>query len=212
MESIEEEGRTQEEALEKALERLHVSRSEVQVEVLEENKKLWGLLGGKVVRVRVSYDPGSRRVKQAKEVLQGILDRMDVKGIVQGSLDNGLINLKVDSPQGALLIGRHGQTIDALQYIVNRIVNKDADDKVRVVIDTEDYREKRRDKIRRLAHRLASKVKTTGQPITVAPMNSHDRRIIHLALQDDEAVTTVSQGDGLFRKVKILPKRAGEET
>lgn len=210
METIEEEGRTTDEAVEKALRRLQMSPDDVQVEVLEEGKKLWGLLGGRSVRVRVSYNAGSLRVREAKEALEAILACMDIEATVQGSLDNGLINLKMDSPQGALLIGRHGQTIDALQYIVNRIVNKDIDDKMRVILDTEDYREKRREKIRRLAHRLAARVKNSGQPVTVAPMNSHDRRIIHLALQDDEEVTTASQGEGIFRKVKIYPKKARE--
>ena len=163
------------------------------------------------MRVRVSYDASSLRVRGAREVLEEILARMDIQASVDGWLDNGLIHLKADSSQGALLIGRHGQTIDALQYIVNRIVNKDAEDKIRVIVDTEDYREKRREKIRRLAHRLADKVKNTGQAVTVAPMNAHDRRIIHLALQNDTDVTTVSHGEGIFRKVKIYPKKAQEE-
>lgn len=210
METIEEEGRTTEEAVERALKRLQVPPGDVQVEVLDEGRKLWGLLGGRTVRVRVSYNASSSRVREAKEALEAILACMDIEATVHGSFDNGLISLKMDGPQGALLIGRHGQTIDALQYIVNRIVNKDAEDKMRVILDTEDYREKRREKIRRLAHRLAARVKNSGQPVTVAPMNSHDRRIIHLALQDDGGVTTVSQGEGIFRKVKIYPKKAGE--
>ena len=210
METIEEEGRTTEEAVERALKRLQVPPGDVQVEVLDEGKRLWGLLGSRSVRGRVSYNPSLLRVREAKEALEVILACMDIEATVHGSLDNGLISLKMDSAQGALLIGRHGQTIDALQYIVNRIVNKDAEDKMRVILDTEDYREKRREKIRRLAHRLAARVKNSGQPVTVTPMNSHDRRIIHLALQDDDEVTTVSQGEGIFRKVKIYPKKASE--
>jgi len=211
MEAVEEEGRTVDEAVDKALKRLQLSRGDVKVEVLEEGKKLWGLLGGRSVRVRVSYDASALRVHEARQVLEEILSLMGMEASVEGWLDNGLIYLKAESPQGALLIGRHGQTIDALQYLVNRIVNKDTEDKMRVIVDTENYREKRREKIRHLAHKLAEKVKSTGQPVTVAPMNSHDRRIIHLALQDDSAVTTASHGEGIFRKVRIYPKKPADE-
>jgi spoIIIJ-associated protein len=105
------------------------------------------------------------------------------------------------------LIGRKGETLDALEYLINKIVHKGAEDKKRIVLDTENYRSRREESLVNLAHRLADKAKKMGRPVTISPMNAHDRRIIHLALQDDKILRTRSTGTGLYRKVVISPEK-----
>jgi spoIIIJ-associated protein len=116
-----------------------------------------------------------------------------------------LLNIKGDG--SGLLIGRKGQTLDALEYLINKIVHKGAEDKKRIVVDTENYRLRREDSLVQLAQRLAEKAKRLGRPVTISPMSAHDRRIIHLALQDDKTLRTWSTGSGLYRKVIISPEK-----
>lgn len=204
MESIEETGTTKEEAIAKVLEKIGLNQDEVQVEVLEESKRRFGLFGNNLARVKVCYDEKLCRLKEAKNILKTILDNMGLENQVVGFEKNNVLNLSIGSPQSALIIGRRGQTIDAIQYLINHMINKNAKKKFKVVLDTENYRNKRQNKIENLAHKLASQVKATGASVTVPPMNSHDRRIVHLALQDDYQVKTISKGEGQFRKVKII--------
>lgn len=208
MEWIEEQGKTLDEALEKALQRIGRAKEEVKVEILEQtNKKFFGLFGNQIVRIKVAYNNQKSRVQEAEEVLKTILQLMDIDCIVQGTEKNGTIYLNIVSNQGGLIIGRHGQTIDALQYIVDRMVNKYPRERMRIILDTENYQEKRQERVQRLARKLASQVKSTGRPAIVSPMNSHDRRIIHMTLQEDKQVRTSSRGEGLLRKIVIAPRQ-----
>jgi spoIIIJ-associated protein len=108
------------------------------------------------------------------------------------------------------VIGRRGQTLDALEYLVNRIVSRAEEANGRVMIDVERYRERRREYLEQLAHRLAAKAKQTGRPVTLNPMSPRDRRIVHLTLQDDAQVSTRSFGEGLYRKMTIHPAGRGQ--
>ena len=118
----------------------------------------------------------------------------------------GMLVLDVAGDSGGLLIGRRGQTLDALEYIVNRIAARREDtDSGRVTIDVERYRERRREYLTALAFRLADKAKKTGRTVTLNPMNPRDRRVVHVALKDDPTVGTRSHGDGHYRKVAIVP-------
>lgn len=207
MASIEEQGTTLDEALGKALQRIGLPREEVQVEILEESRKLFGLFGTQRVKIRVTYDPRPARVRAAADLLQNILTRMGIEAQVEGVERNGDVHLSMYTDNSGLLIGRRGQTIDALQYLVNRIVNKDASEKVRVILDTEQYQERREERLKRLAQRMAAHVKTTGQSAVMPPLNARDRRIIHLTLQEDGGVRTTSMGGGTLRKVLISPHR-----
>jgi spoIIIJ-associated protein len=121
--------------------------------------------------------------------------------------DSERILLDIKGDGSGLLIGRKGQTLDALEYLINKIVHKDAEDKKRIVVDTENYRLRREDSLVQLAQRLAEKAKRLGRPVTISPMSAHDRRIIHLALQDDKTLRTWSTGSGLYRKVIISPEK-----
>jgi len=145
---------------------------------------------------------------RSKAVLTELLSHLGVSANVdvRAGEDAGTIVLDVNGDSGGLLIGRRGQTLDALEYIVNRIVSRDRDTPtLRLMIDVERYRERRREYLTVLAHRLAGKVKETGRAVTLNPMSPRDRRIVHIALQDDAAVTTRSYGDGHYRKVLIVP-------
>lgn len=201
---IEEEGRTTEEAMELALKKLGVTRDQVRVTVLYEAKKsLFGLIT-KPAKVRISLkeDPSST----PEGILKTLLAEMGIEADVNTKVSDGNIYLNINTPNAGLLIGRRGRTLDAIQHLLNCIVNRSSLVKRRVIVDAEQYRERREEILTNLAHKLASKVKTTGQEVVVEPMNPQDRRIIHLALQDDQEVTTFSRGEGSFRSVVITTK------
>jgi spoIIIJ-associated protein len=119
------------------------------------------------------------------------------------------IILTIAGDQSGLLIGRKGKTLDALQYIVNKIVNKSVDKKADIVIDSEDYRKRREDSLTQIARKMGDKAKRTGKAVTTAPLNPHDRRIIHLTVKEDQGLETKSRGEGLMKRVIIIPKHKG---
>jgi spoIIIJ-associated protein len=106
-----------------------------------------------------------------------------------------------------VLIGKRGQTLDSLQYLVSLVVNKNVDNYIRVKVDTENYRQRRKDTLENLAKNIAYKVKRTKRPVSLEPMNPYERRIIHSALQNDKYVTTYSEGDEPFRHVVVVLKK-----
>ena len=118
--------------------------------------------------------------------------------------------LAVSGEGSGLVIGRHGQTLDALEYMVNRLIGRDGESGGgRIIVDVESYRDRRREALEQMAKRLAEKVKATGKVVSLSPMSPRDRRIVHLALQEDPAVTTRSHGDGQYRKVLLIPATGG---
>jgi spoIIIJ-associated protein len=143
----------------------------------------------------------------ARKTLQDILRLLEVEATVDLKEESERILLDIKGDGSGLLIGRKGQTLDAIEYLINKIVHKDAEDKKRIVVDTENYRLRREDSLVKLAQRLAEKAKRLGRPVTISPMSAHDRRIIHLALQDDKTLRTWSTGSGLYRKVIISPEK-----
>ncbi len=149
--------------------------------------------------------------KAAVDFLKDVLSEMDldVKIDVIYSYEEGHNNLKVDisGEHMALIIGKRGQTLDSLQYLVNLVVNKNSEAYVRVKLDTEDYRRRREETLVNLAKNISSKVKKTGKSIKLEPMNPYERRTIHYALQGDKGVTTLSEGDGSYRHVIVKPNR-----
>jgi len=129
--------------------------------------------------------------------------------VVRAGSEGGEVVVEVTGDSGGLLIGRRGQTLDALEYMLNRIVSRGEPGGPRLVLDIEGYRERRRQYLDALAHRLADKARQTGRAVTLNPMSARDRRIVHLALHDDQTVATRSQGEGHFRRMMIIP---GERT
>jgi spoIIIJ-associated protein len=144
---------------------------------------------------------------RAKELLEGILQRMNIPAEVRLLAADDSILLKIQGDGDGLLIGKKGQNLDAIQYIVNKAVHQSHNDSNRVVIDTEEYRNRREKSLLETALQIAQKVKKTHKPVTLGPMNPHDRRIIHLALKNEKSLTTKSRGEGDFRKIVILPSR-----
>jgi len=149
---------------------------------------------------------------QAKEFLEGILAHMSIPYIVTMEETQEKIILRIQGDGGGLLIGKRGKNLDALQYIVNKVINLSGKMKKVVTIDTEAYQERRESSLIALAQKLAEKAKRIQKPITLNHMNAHNRRIIHLTLKDDAGVTTKSRGEGEFRKIVIMPIKEDSQT
>ena len=209
MRSVEKEGRTAEEAIERALEELGVGREEAQIEILGESyRNLFKLLGGRSIRVRATARGDDPLLSEAKTALGRILKEMGIEAEVSGEKKEDWVCLEVKSQAAGLLIGRRGKTLDALQYLMNRILNPDGDKRVRILLDAEGYRAKKRAEIVSFAHRSAEKAKAKGQEVVLVPLGPFERRIIHLELQEDPDIKTFSEGDGYLRKVHVVPARS----
>jgi spoIIIJ-associated protein len=149
-------------------------------------------------------------LSQTKELLAGILVRMSFDCQVSVEETSEKIILTIEGDESGLLIGRRGQNLDALQYILNKAINKSDNNRKMISVDSETYRKRREESLLELAKRVKEKVKNTQKPVSLAHMNAHDRRIIHLALQEDESLITKSRGEGEYRKIVVLPARKGK--
>jgi spoIIIJ-associated protein len=201
-------GKTVEEAIAAGVLELGVDRSRVKIEILEEpaKKGLFGLFGTRLARVKVSYedDPGTL----AAEFIDRICKVMGVNVTTQTRKDGEHWHIDITGPELGILIGRRGDTLDALQYLTNLAVSRKLSERVRLVVDVEGYRLRREDTLVRLAKRLSEKVKNTGVRIILEPMNPQERRIIHTSLQDEAMISTFSEGNDPNRRVVISSKRA----
>ena len=144
-------------------------------------------------------------IEIATDITKGLLERMGVKTEVEGFFREGNLCLEIRGDQDGVLIGKHGRTLESLQMLINRMVNKKLKNAVRVVLDIDDYRKRREDDMANIAYRMGEKAKRTGHSLTVGPFNAHDRRIIHLTLKEDPSLKTESLGEGELKKVKIIP-------
>lgn len=192
------------EAKELALKELGASAEDVEFEIIEEGSKGFLGIGAKEAKVRAGIKDMS--VFASKNFLSDIFNAMqlDVSIDAQNGDDGLEIDLSGDSM--GIVIGKRGDTLDALQYLTSLIVNHESEDYIKVTIDTENYREKRKESLLALSERLASKVAKSGKKFTLEPMNPYERRVIHANLQDSTEVTTYSVGDEPYRKVVIAPK------
>jgi spoIIIJ-associated protein len=233
MEIFEFEGKNATDAIENASRQLNVPKDELNIEILEPGSSgIFGLVGGRKARIRVTVvkkapepppveesealvaeEPEAPPAVQGDAVavagdsLKAILDLIPIEASVTARVEEDRIILSIEGDQSGILIGRKGRTLDALQFIVSKIVNKSLDQKVRVVIDSENYRERRKESLVEMALKIGEKAKRIRKPITTGPLNPHDRRIIHLALKDDEELDTKSRGDGVLKKVLIIPRK-----
>jgi spoIIIJ-associated protein len=221
MKSLEISAPTVEEAIQKALEQLNVSREKVEVTVVKEGKS--GILGlgaeEAIVRVRslvMEPEQRSEASEMAKEALESLLVRLGVEASVileaeppfeQGTEASEVITINVTGDDLGILIGRRGQTLAALQHMVRLIVAHQMKGRVPIVIDVEGYKQRRYGALQTLALRMAEQVKERKKPFALEPMPAYERRIIHLALVNDSDVTTESTGVGEVRKVVIMPKQ-----
>ncbi len=204
--SVEKRGKTAEEAIALALEELGEDRDNVVVEVLDEGSKgLFGLLGSKDARVRVTVKASKSAL--IRDLLEDIGRALRISLFSKVSESEEFIFVDVTGSEVGMLIGRHGQALDSLQYLLNLAAHKGTDDRRRVILDIEGYRRRREESLRRLAERAAEKVARTGRPVTLEAMPAHERRIVHLALQQNDAVETRSEGEEPFRKIIVSIKR-----
>ncbi|PKN71649.1 MAG: hypothetical protein CVU54_01075 [Deltaproteobacteria bacterium HGW-Deltaproteobacteria-12] len=144
---------------------------------------------------------------RAKEILEGILQRMSFECQVAVKETPEKIIFNIEGDGSGLLIGKRGQNLDAIQYILSKAINRADNERKMIMVDSEAYRKRREESLLVLAQRIREKVKKTKKPVSLSNMNAHDRRIIHLALQEDETLTTKSRGEGEYRKIVILPAR-----
>lgn len=149
---------------------------------------------------------------KARDLLVGILSKMTFECQVNAMETDDTIILSIAGDESGLLIGRRGQNLDALQYLLNKSINKSDTERKMIVVDSEEYRKRREESLLGMAERIREKVKKTQKPLSLSHMNAHDRRIIHLALQEDEALVTKSRGEGEYRKVIVLPAKKGKNS
>ena len=207
------EGKTTEEALENASHELKLPQEELNFDIIEPGSAgIFGLVGGKRAKIKVTLDAVEEEIDEnglrlARETLEKILELIPVETTVNAEKTDGTIALNIQGDKSGLLIGRRGKTLDAIQYIVNKIVNKALDKKLHIVVDSEDYRSRREESLTQLALKMGDKAKKIKKPVTTNLLNPHDRRIIHLTLKEDEDLDTKSRGEGLLKKVVIIPKK-----
>jgi Predicted RNA-binding protein len=208
MKVIEMTGRTVEEALKNALAELKVTEDRVEVEVLDAGAKgFFNLIGARHAKIKVKVKRDY--IYEVKAFIREVLDCMSVKAEIRINEENNVVKISLAGPDMGILIGYRGETLDSLQYLVSLVVNKGHDvEYKRVILDTENYRLKREETLKRLARRIADKVRKTGRSVKLEPMNPYERRVIHSALQNDLYVNTYSEGDEPFRRVVVDLKKA----
>lgn len=195
-------GKTVEEAINQALTELTLTLEEVETKVVQVPENgVFGLFGKKEAIVEVT--PIDNPEKRAQSFLTDMLASMGIQCVIACKLNDDILNIELSGKDMGILIGRRGQTLDAIQYLTSLVVNKKTEHYVRVIIDTEHYREKRQKTLKNLSHKMASKVTRYHKKISLEPMNPAERRIIHATLQDDENVFTYSEGDDPYRYVVI---------
>lgn len=140
------------------------------------------------------------------QALQKMADLITENAIVEAQTEQDRLTLRITGGNSGILIGRKGQTLDAMQFLIDKIINRKSEARVRVKVDIEGYMETRKTNLKHLAHKMAEKAKKTGRPATINQMSAQDRRIVHLALKDDNRVRTQSMGDGYYRRLVIFPK------
>jgi len=201
-------GRTVDDAVKNALNELNLTEDKVDIEVLDEGSKgLFNLIGARPAKVRITVKRDC--AYEAKSFLKSILDNMGIKAEIRIKEEENTLKIHMNGPDMGILIGYRGETLDALQYLISLTINKDRnDDYKRVILDTENYRKKREETIKRLAIKIANKAIRTGKVVKLEPMNPYERRIIHSVLQNNPDVQTYSEGEEPYRRVVVDLKKA----
>ena len=208
-------GKNIEDAVTKASVSLGVTSDKIEYEVVEKGSN--GILGIGSKPAKINARVKEEEVLTAespedvenvvKEFLSKAFDAMNLKVKINVTVDEESVDIDLVGDDMGVLIGKRGQTLDSLQYLVSLVVNKKSDKYLRVKLDTENYRERRKETLENLAKNIAFKVKRTKRPVSLEPMNLYERRVIHSALQNDRYVTTKSEGEEPYRHVVVLLKR-----
>ena len=207
MEFVEFKGKTKDEALMQASVELGVPSTELEYEVVSEETKGFLGIGSKPCVIK------ARRKKtfmdEIREYLESLFKAMDIETEIQMEFDEteNVLSINLEGPEMGILIGKRGQTLDALQYIISLAVNKKSESYIRVKLDTENYRARRKETLENLAKNIAFKVKRSKRSFALEPMNPYERRIIHATLQNDKYVSTRSEGEEPYRKVIVYLKK-----
>jgi len=234
---IEFEGKNIDQAVKKACGKLKIDKEKIRYKVISHGSTgIFGLAGRKKAKIKVSLPEGKKpekkndnkkddrvhyankenelrenNVQTGKDVLQKIIDSIteDAKIAIEKRPNKTIFN--VVGGNSALLIGKRGKTLEAIQIIVEKVINKKNEKRSRTLVDIEGYMEKRNSYLKSLAKRLADKCKRFGKPMSLEEMNAHDRRIIHITLKSDKEVGTRSKGEGILRKIVIFPKKSSRQ-
>jgi len=232
---LEFEGKNIEKAIKRACDKLKISREELKYKVISYGSTgMFGVVGSKKAKISVmvpekakeddskkkeespriekdknkdKIDPNDELVGTGESVLRQIVASITDDASISLEKSANKIVYKVNGGNSGVLIGKHGQTLEAIQYIVEKCVNKKSSDRIRVQVDVNGYLKKRKESLESLAMRLAEKSKSNGKPVTVGQMNAYERRIVHMALKDNSDVRTQSMGNGSIRKLMIFPKK-----
>jgi len=210
--SIQISGRTEDEAIELALKQLGLSRDDVSVEIVERAKT--GFLGLKSTPaiVKVLYEATEKRTEKVKAFLLGLFERMGVGPEIEINETDDSINVILTGKDIGALIGRRGETLDAIQHLTNYVVNRSVTGRVRINIDAENYRQRRNETLENLATRTAGKVTKYRRNVTLDPMNAYERHVIHSTLQDYDNITTYSVGSEPNRRIVVAYGRKNDTT
>lgn len=199
-------GQTVEEAVKSALAQLQISKDRTDIDIIDEGKKgFLGIFGTRpaVVKVTVIIDP----IEEAKKFLTQVSEQMGAPAEIEIKRDGKHVHLIMTGEKIALLIGKRGQTLNSLQYLTQLVLNRFSNQYLTVILDAEDYRKRRNETLVQLAHRLAQKALKSGKDVTLEPMPSYERKVIHAALSDNRRVKTFSDGSEPHRFIVISPAR-----
>ena len=199
--------KTKEDAITEACQYFTVSSDKLMIEVVDEGSNGFLGIGAKPAIIKAAVK-GTVEDK-AKDFLKDVLEAMDLEVVITVKYDEAEKNMEIDlkGDDMGVLIGKRGQTLDSLQYLVSLVVNKESEEYIRVKVDTEDYRNRRKATLEGLAKNISYKVKRTKRAVSLEPMNPYERRIIHSALQNDKYVTTHSEGEEPYRHVIVTLKK-----
>lgn len=207
MDFIEITAKTVDDAVTEALIKLETTSDKIEYEVLDKGSS--GFLGFNSKPAKIKVRKKETMEDGIREFLENVCEAMGlvVEVIVEKDDENGFVNVEIKGQDMGILIGKRGQTLDALQYLTSLVANKTQNEYVRVKLDTENYRKRRKETLENLAKNIAFKVKKSRRPVALEPMNPYERRIIHSALQHDNYVTTHSEGEEPYRKVVVALKK-----
>lgn len=197
-------GQTVDEAVQTALEQLETTKDQVEIEVIDEGKKgLLGVFGSKraVVKVEKNTDP----IEETENFIVNVTEKMNVPVNIETSIEENRVTFTLSGDKIALLIGKRGQTLNALQYIVQLAMNREGKDFYSVTLDAEGYRDRRKETLESLAFKMAEKTKRIQKKVALEPMPAYERKIIHTALQDEKELQTYSDGNDPHRHIVIKP-------
>jgi spoIIIJ-associated protein len=203
------EGKNRDEAVKNALDALGLKEDQVTIEYIDDGKAgFFGFRGGRPARIKVYYEQvESEFSKKTCDLTKKILEMMEIGATVEEvKEDDEILLIRINSKSSGLIIGKKGRNLEALQFLINVIANKNKENSKKILLDIEGYRSKKEEAIRRLALRTANIVRKTRKAKLLEPMNPFERRLVHITLQNFSDIETKSEGEGIYKKVKIFLK------